>query len=190
MDEVTDVWIREGLVTGELTTVNKESLDNFIEELKQARLDLADARARVARLESQLRVETSARQGLEIALAATEKRYLQAKQDTQRLDWLPPPVEWGKLDHRGEFDELWLRNALVHVERMNETGFWIGIELPNGERISINTGVYRGEWFFNIDEDGGKHFSVRRPRNSKTKLPRRESLAQGVSPTPPQEKEE
>lgn len=77
----------------------------------------------------------------------------------------------------GEFDEVFIRNAFVHIERMNETGFWIGIDPPKDSglpRIMVNTGVYKGEWYFNLQEDstGGKHFSVRRPRNSKRKLPK------------------
>lgn len=70
------------------------------------------------------------------------------------------------LDHRGEFDEVFLRNAAVHIERMNETGFWIGIDLPDGRRVSVNTGIESGNWFFNVEEDklnGGKFHSINRP---------------------------
>jgi len=75
------------------------------------------------------------------------------------------------LDGSGEFDETWLCDAYVHIERMNETGFWIGIKTRTGVLVTINTGVHKGEWYFNVEEDGGKHYTVRRPRNSKRKLP-------------------
>lgn len=72
----------------------------------------------------------------------------------------------------GEFDEVFVRNAFVHIERMNETGFWIGVDPPKSSglpRIMLTTGVYKGEWFFNLEEDslGGKSLSVRRPRRQK-----------------------
>ncbi len=79
------------------------------------------------------------------------------------------PVQF-RLDSQGEFDEVFLASASVHIERMNDTGFWIGIDLPDGNRVSVNTGVDRGTWFFNVDEDGlidGQNFSVQRPRRSK-----------------------
>ena len=43
----------------------------------------------------------------------------------------------------GEFDELWVGSANVHIGRMNETGFWIGIDPPESSglpRIMLNTG--------------------------------------------------
>lgn len=72
----------------------------------------------------------------------------------------------------GEFDELFVRNAFVHIERMNDTGFWIGIDLPKSSglpRIMINTGVHQGVWFFNLSEDSmdGQTVTVQRPRSSK-----------------------
>lgn len=72
------------------------------------------------------------------------------------------------LDHRGEFDEVWVSNAFVHVERMGEKEYWLGIERKGMPRISIFTGVYRGKWYFNIFEDGvdGQSFQVQRPRQS------------------------
>lgn len=75
--------------------------------------------------------------------------------------------QWGRLDHNGEFDEMWIKNAFVHIERMNDTGFWIGIEAPGMPHISVNTGVHSGEWFFSVSEEksgGGKFFRVTRPR--------------------------
>ncbi len=45
---VSDVWIREGLATGSLTTVNKESLEKFIAELKQARERISQLEAALA----------------------------------------------------------------------------------------------------------------------------------------------
>lgn len=82
------------------------------------------------------------------------------------------------LGHDGEFDEVWVAKADVHIERMNDTGFWIGIDPPKSSglpRIMLNTGVYRGEWFFNLQEDcfgDAQCLSVRRPRNSRTPLPK------------------
>lgn len=77
------------------------------------------------------------------------------------------------LDFRGEFDELFIRGADIHIERMNETGFWIGIDLPDGEQIMINTGVHQGVWYFNVEEDkaGGRFLSVQRPRGTKPVKP-------------------
>ena len=72
-------------------------------------------------------------------------------------------------DAAGEFDETWLKGVDVHIERMNETGFWIGFDFPDGRRVMLNTGVYRGEWYFNLEEDAlGDHqsASVCRPRNA------------------------
>lgn len=79
------------------------------------------------------------------------------------------PTEF-KMDSKGEFDEVFLENASVHIERMDETGFWIGIDLPDGRCIHVNTGVERGTWFFNVSEAhllDGKFLSVQRPRKSK-----------------------
>lgn len=81
-------------------------------------------------------------------------------------------LEFG-LDHRGEFDEVWLRNAFVHIERMDDAAYWIGIDAEDGRRIMVNTGVWRGEWYFNVYEDAtnGRAFDVRRPRTSSRQLP-------------------
>ena len=57
---------------------------------------------------------------------------------------------------RGEFDEMFVRNASVHIERMSETSFWIGIYPSRASGLPglmLNTGVCNGEWFFNIEED-------------------------------------
>ena len=76
-----------------------------------------------------------------------------------------------------ELDEVFIRNASVHIERMDDTAFWIGIYPPESSgfpSIMLNTGVYKGEWFFNVEEDcldGPRDFIVRRPRYSKRKLP-------------------
>lgn len=51
-----------------------------------------------------------------------------------------------------EFDELFLKDATVHIERMNTRAFWIGIEAADGQRIHINTGVEDGKWFFRVEE--------------------------------------
>lgn len=76
---------------------------------------------------------------------------------------MPDAFEF-RLDQSGEFDEFVAKNAAIHVERMNETGFWIGIDLPGGARVKINTGVESGKWFFNIEEDGNpeRSFGIER----------------------------
>jgi len=71
-----------------------------------------------------------------------------------------------RLDHRQEFDEVYLAEASVHIERMDETAFWMGIEAEGLPRLMVNTGVERGQWYFNVEEDekDGKRFTVQRPR--------------------------
>ncbi len=77
-----------------------------------------------------------------------------------------------------EFDEVWIKGANVHIERMDETAFWIGIDPPPSSglpRIMLNTGVCKGEWYFNLEEDcldGAQSVSVRRPRSSRRPLPK------------------
>ena len=82
----------------------------------------------------------------------------------------------------GEFDETFVANASVHIERMDDTAYWIGIYTPDGKGIMVNTGVYRGEWYFNVEEDSpdGRSFTVRRPRNSKRSLPKHSPQAPGA----------
>jgi hypothetical protein len=86
----------------------------------------------------------------------------------------PPPLLRGRtrrhefrLDHRQEFDEIVLPQASVHIERMDETAFWIGIEAIGLPGLMVNTGVNRGTWYFNIEEDehNGRSFTVHRPRS-------------------------
>ncbi len=60
------------------------------------------------------------------------------------------------LDHRKEFDEVFVQNATVHVERMDEKCYWIGINAPGLPMLMINTGVEQGKWFFTIEEDEAK----------------------------------
>ncbi len=67
----------------------------------------------------------------------------------------------------GELDEVFIPNAFVHIERMDDTAFWIGIEGAGLPMLHLNTGVHRGVWFFNIEEDkaeAGRFLTVRRPR--------------------------
>ncbi len=88
---------------------------------------------------------------------------------TRKTDEELKPIEFD-LDSFGEFDETWFRGADVHIERMNETGFWIGFDLPGDRRVMLNTGVHKGVWFFNLEEDrigGGNFVSVQRPRSAK-----------------------
>ncbi len=74
-------------------------------------------------------------------------------------------------DHRGEFDELFIDGADVHVERMSATSFWVGIRSKT-EDIHINTGVHRGQWYFNVEDMKGKEYhSVSRPRGLTKRTP-------------------
>lgn len=72
-----------------------------------------------------------------------------------------------RLDHRGEFDELFVGSAEVHIERMNTRAFWIGIDVKDGPTIHINTGIANGKWFFRVEdvdtESGGISEVVERP---------------------------
>lgn len=70
-----------------------------------------------------------------------------------------------RLDQSAEFDELVVDgSAFVHVERMDQRCFWIGIDLPDNKRINIRTGVEDGMWFFRVEEDfkEGRDFLVER----------------------------
>jgi len=74
-----------------------------------------------------------------------------------------------KMDSLGEFDELFIREAFVHIERMGDTAFWIGIYPPvksGFPNIMLNTGVSKGRWYFNVEEDAvdGQSVSVTSPR--------------------------
>jgi len=68
----------------------------------------------------------------------------------------------------------------VHIERMDTTSFWIGINLPDGQTMHVRTGVQRGVWFFTIEEDkagGGFWHSVQRPRGLKIETAVRKAKA-------------
>jgi hypothetical protein len=81
---------------------------------------------------------------------------------------MPKSHKFGLCDS-GEFDEVFIKNAFVHIERMSDTAFWIGIEAKGLPMLMLNTGVHRGVWFFNIEEDAinGNWLTVQRPRKSK-----------------------
>lgn len=67
---------------------------------------------------------------------------------------------------RGEFDEVCVRNARIHIERMGTTAFWMQIDAKGLPSLVINTGVHRGVWYFDVWEDGpgGRSLNVERPR--------------------------
>lgn len=67
-------------------------------------------------------------------------------------------------DYRGEFDEAFIDARHVHIERMGNRGWWIGIWTKDGSQIHVNTGIHQGTWFFNVDEDedSGLSTSVQR----------------------------
>jgi hypothetical protein len=89
---------------------------------------------------------------------------------------------------RAEFDELFVENASVHIERMDEAAFFIGIDAKGFPGLLVNTGIQGGKWYFNVQEDvnAGRFISVHRkarfkserisqndrtPRNSRGTLP-------------------
>ena len=67
-------------------------------------------------------------------------------------------------DGRREFDETFLKDATVHIERMDECCFFIGIDAKGLPPLKLFTGIQEGQWFFNINEDriDGEFISVRR----------------------------
>lgn len=73
------------------------------------------------------------------------------------------------LDYRGELDEVFVRNAFVHVERMSRQCYWIGIYGEGMSPLRIFTGQHRGTWFFNLADDrvGGNEFIVKVVRRKK-----------------------
>ena len=73
------------------------------------------------------------------------------------------------MDHRGELNEVFLSKASVHIERMNERCYWIGIEAPGFVPLLVTTGIDGSIWFFNVEEDeiGGRFLQVQRSRRSK-----------------------
>lgn len=70
-----------------------------------------------------------------------------------------------------ELDEVFIKDAHVHIERMDDTSFWIGIHATGMAPIMLNTGVCRGVWYFNVEEDSLDHkaqmLRIQRPRKSK-----------------------
>lgn len=88
-----------------------------------------------------------------------------------------------KLDHRGEFDEVFVKKASVQIERMDEKAFWIGIDAPGMPTLMINTGVYMGRWYFRVEEDAfeGKSFEIFRPAvTSRKKCSKRVTQNRGI----------
>ena len=88
---------------------------------------------------------------------------------------MPKPKHKFTLDHLNEFDEVFVSNASVHIERMDEMCYYIGIEHKELPQLMIRTGVERGVWFFNIEVDSvedHQFLSVQRPRKVKIALPR------------------
>lgn len=86
----------------------------------------------------------------------------------------PEPVQHEFSCPGGELDEVWIENAFVHIERMDDTAFWIGIEGKGKPMLHLNTGVHRGQWYFNIEVDSlekPEFLSVQRPRKG-THAPR------------------
>lgn len=76
----------------------------------------------------------------------------------------------------GELDEVFIANAFVHIERMGDTAFWIGIEGENKPMLHLNTGVHRGQWYFNIEVDSNDEphwLAVQRPRKGSAPPPSR-----------------
>lgn len=63
----------------------------------------------------------------------------------------------------GELDEFFIDSASVHVERMDDACFWMG--LGRGKSlVSVRTGVEDGKWFFRVEDEGAdKSFFIERP---------------------------
>jgi hypothetical protein len=66
----------------------------------------------------------------------------------------PPRIRF-ELDRSGELDEVFFRNSDVHIERMADKAFWIGIDMQDGTHFAVNTGVEKGIWYFRIEEGFG-----------------------------------
>lgn len=45
-----------------------------------------------------------------------------------------------RFDDRGEFDELCIKSASVHLEMMDDTTLWIGFDIP-GEEYPVHVWV-------------------------------------------------
>ena len=45
--------------------------------------------------------------------------------------------------------------------------FGSGLDGKGMSRLTVNTGVHRGVWFFNVHDESGQSLSVQRPRRAK-----------------------
>jgi hypothetical protein len=61
----------------------------------------------------------------------------------------------------GELDEVIAYNATVHIERMDNVAWWIGITLPDGTGVHVNLGAvnqrakpFSNYWTERDEEDG------------------------------------
>lgn len=55
----------------------------------------------------------------------------------------------------GQLDEFFAENAFIHIERMGDASWWIGIDLPDGQHWMINFGTVnrRAKVVFTIEKD-------------------------------------
>lgn len=67
-----------------------------------------------------------------------------------------------RLDNVGELDELFASNVSVHLERMSGNAWWMGIDLPNGNRIHLRFGCVtkRAKLALCLSEDPGDDWQV------------------------------
>ena len=72
-----------------------------------------------------------------------------------------------------EFDEFFAEKAFVHIERMGEMEFWIGIQDPGLPQVNVRTGVTaEGKWYFRLEEDtlkGARDFAIERDTSRRKK---------------------
>lgn len=83
-------------------------------------------------------------------------------------------------DSLGEFDEVGIANAFIHIERTDEMCFWIGIDSPGKPSIHIRTGIQDGMRRFRLEEDtitNPKDFLVERNIELASKAEYKRALA-------------
>lgn len=61
-------------------------------------------------------------------------------------------------DHEGQIDEV-TASGTLHLERMNENQWWIGLDMPDGRRLNFRFGANNKRASFTMlveeDWDGG-----------------------------------
>jgi hypothetical protein len=85
-----------------------------------------------------------------------------------------PKVKYNevRLDMDGEFDELVVTDAFVHIERMSSTGFWMAVTPREGMPYALRFGFEEGVFYVRLNEEipaaaGGKIWLVEVPIKKK-----------------------